>query len=101
MTTAPKKALTTQQIADLLAVSPLTVIRLLDDGKIPYERVGSHRRILLQDLLAYREQRRAAQYAALASTAVDLDDEEDLDATLKELREARKAVAAQRRKHSI
>jgi excisionase family DNA binding protein len=101
VTVAPKtKTLTTQQAADLLGVSRPTVIRLLDDGKIPYERAGTHRRILLQDLIAYREQRRAAQYAALQSTAVDFEDEEDLEETLKGLREARRAVAAQRRKRS-
>ena len=57
-------------------------------------RAGRYpRRILLRDLLAYREQRRAEQYAALEATAVDLDDEQDLDTALEQLREARRAVA--------
>lgn len=97
VTVAPQsQTLTTQQAADLLGVSRPTVIKLLDGGKIPFERNGTHRRVLLQDLLAYREQRRQEQYAALEATA-DLADEGDYEGTLERLREARKAVAARRR----
>jgi hypothetical protein len=41
--------------------------------------------------------RRAEQYAALESTAIDIGDEEHLDTTLEQLRDARRAVAARRR----
>ncbi|RKS79695.1 excisionase family DNA binding protein [Actinomadura pelletieri DSM 43383] len=101
VTVAPStKTLTTQQAADILGVSRPTVIKLLDEGRIPYERTGTHRRILLGDLLAYREKRRAAQYAALEATAIDIDDEEDLDETLIQLREIRRAVSERRRRNS-
>lgn len=100
VTVVPKSmTLTTQQAADLLGVSRPTVIRLLDDGKIPYERVGTHRRILLKNLLEFRERRRAAQYAALEATAVSIDDEDDLETTLAELRAVRREIAAERRRH--
>ena len=89
--------LTTQQAADLLGISRPTLVKMLESGRISFERVGSHRRLYLRDVLAFREDRRREQYEALAATAVDLDDEDDLESTLETLRDARKAVAQRRR----
>ena len=98
VTVAPQsQKLTTQQAADLLGISRPTLIKMLDAQRIPYDRIGSHRRILLRDVLAFRNQRREEQYAALEETAVDIDDEGDLEATLSALRNARRAAAGRRR----
>jgi excisionase family DNA binding protein len=61
--------LTTQQAADLLGVSRPTLIKLLEDGKIPYETPNRHRRIQLIDLLNYQASRRGERRETLRDLA--------------------------------
>src|SRR5690625_6339288 len=51
------KASTTQAAANFLGVSRQHLVNMLEDGKIPYHKVGSHRRVYFRDLKRYTDQR--------------------------------------------
>lgn len=96
VTVSPQsQKVTTQVAADLLGVSRPTVVRLIDSGKLPAERIGTRRMLLLVNVLTYRSKRRRTQLDAIAATSVDLDEEEDPRLAVDRLREARRALAEQ------
>lgn len=102
VTLAPtSKVLTSQQAADLIGISRPTLIKLLNENEIPYTRVGTHRRIALSDALRYRDHRRERQHAALEALSAAVDETESIDETLEDLKRARKAAAAARRRHIV
>jgi excisionase family DNA binding protein len=61
--------LTTQEAADFLNVSRPYLIKLLNEDKIPYTTVGTHRRIRLSDLLSYKKLRDAERERGLNEIA--------------------------------
>lgn len=61
--------LTTQQAANLLGMSRQFLVGLLDRGEIPHHMVGSHRRLIMKDVVNYMKQRDQKRRAALDEMA--------------------------------
>jgi excisionase family DNA binding protein len=85
--------LTTQEAADFLGISRPTLVKLLEDGKIPYDQPGRHRRIGFTDLLAFAERQHEGRRAALDRMTEDASEAgiyggtpEDYAAALKKAR---------------
>lgn len=61
--------LTTQEAADMLNISRPSLIQLLEEEKIEYRRVGTHRRIRFEALMRHKRQADEARRAALDELA--------------------------------
>ena len=57
--------LTTQKAANLLGISRPFLVRLLEECKLSFHMVGSHRRVYLKDLLAYKKRRDDERHDAI------------------------------------
>jgi len=71
------RELTTQEAADILNVSRPFLVKLLEKGEIPYIKVGSHRRILFQHLMTYKQQRKV-QRRQLLDQLIEMTEEAGL-----------------------
>lgn len=66
--------LTTQEGADLLNVSRPTFIKLLDEGAIPFHRIGNRRKVTFSDLQSYKAVLEGQRLGSLAELS-QLDQE--------------------------
>ena len=68
--------LSSRQAAEMLNMSRPHLVKLLESGKMPFKKVGSHRRVLLNDVIEYKEklrQNREDQLTFLAKQAQQLN----------------------------
>lgn len=61
--------LSTQQAAEMLKVSRPFLVKLIETRQIPHHKVGTHRRVRAEDVLAYRQRRDRTRNAALSRLA--------------------------------
>lgn len=57
--------LTTQEAADLLNVSRPHLVKLLEEGELPFHKTGKHRRVRFADLMQFKERRDQASEQAM------------------------------------
>ena len=57
--------LTSQEAADLLNVSRPHLVKMLEEGAIPFTKTGRHRRIRFSDLMAFKQRRDAGSQEAM------------------------------------
>ncbi len=74
MVVRSQREVTTQQAAKVLNVSRPTIVKLIDDGVLPSRKVGSHRRVALTELLAYRDDMAARRHLVLDQMTADVED---------------------------
>jgi excisionase family DNA binding protein len=66
--------LTTVQAAEVLNVSRPHLIKQVEAGSLPHHMVGTHRRLRLLDVLAYRDQRDAQANDTLEAMTAEAED---------------------------
>jgi excisionase family DNA binding protein len=77
VTLIPEDAeLTTVQAADILHVSRPFLIKLLEEGQIPYRKVGKHRRIRVEDVMNYKRSIDQQREAVLDQLVADAQEQE-------------------------
>jgi excisionase family DNA binding protein len=71
----PNASLTTVEASKLLGVSRTHFIGLLNNKEVPFHMVGTHRRVLARDVLAYKAKRDIGRRKTLDDLAVAENDE--------------------------
>ena len=95
VTVAPQTTrLTTQEAADMLGISRSTLVRMLEAGEIPFQKIRRHRRLYLSDVLEYQKRQRRASDEALSDMVADAQAMGAYDDDPAQVREALAAAPA-------
>lgn len=62
---AADEEVSTQEAALVLNLSRPTVVKFLDEGRIPFRKPGKHRRVLMSDLVAFKARLQRDRISAL------------------------------------
>jgi excisionase family DNA binding protein len=68
--------LTTVQASEILNVSRPFLIKLLSEGSLPYRKVGKHRRILIEDVMTYKNRIDREREAVLDRLAAEAQEDD-------------------------
>lgn len=66
--------LTTQEAANILNVSRPHMVKILEEGKLPFHKIGRHRRVLFADLMEYKKRRENESLNAMQALADQAQD---------------------------
>ena len=69
--------MTTQAAADLLGCSRPHLVKLLEEGEIEYTKIGKHRRVKFEDVMAYKKRMKSKQRELLINI-MNADEESGL-----------------------
>lgn len=64
-----QRELTSQQAADRLNVSRPHLVKMLEEGALPFTKTGRHRRIRFSDLIAFKQRRDEESHEAMDALA--------------------------------
>ncbi len=64
---------TTQQAAELMRVSRPSLIKMLEENKLPYRKVGAHRRVRYEDVLLYLKAERGRRAEVLRELVAETE----------------------------
>ena len=79
----------------MLGISRPTLVRMLEAGEIPFEKVRRHRRLFLTDVLEFRERQRRAANEALSDMMADAQAMRDYDQDPAEVRQVLQELRTQ------
>ena len=69
--------MTTQAAAEFLGCSRPHIVKLVENGEIPFTKIGKHRRIKFEDVARYRKEMKTKQKSSI-SRLMQMDEESGL-----------------------